>query len=83
MYFLFTITQEKNVLGFKGPRKMTVVIPGMHENDERVVIRPKNVSCSFVNHFFEDHLYSILFRYTWKDLISSVLKISHSLQGCI
>uniref|UniRef100_A0A8C2AH07 Si:dkey-220f10.4 n=1 Tax=Cyprinus carpio TaxID=7962 RepID=A0A8C2AH07_CYPCA len=33
---------EKNVLGFKGPRKMTVIIPGMHENDERVVIRPKN-----------------------------------------
>uniref|UniRef100_A0A3Q4I742 Si:dkey-220f10.4 n=1 Tax=Neolamprologus brichardi TaxID=32507 RepID=A0A3Q4I742_NEOBR len=34
--------QETNVLGFKGPRKMTVLIPGMLENDERVVIRPKN-----------------------------------------
>ncbi|KPP79052.1 tubby protein-like, partial [Scleropages formosus] len=33
---------EKNVLGFKGPRKMTVIIPGMRANDERVVIRPKN-----------------------------------------
>lgn len=35
--------QETNVLGFKGPRKMTVIIPGMLENDERVSIRPKNV----------------------------------------
>ncbi|KAL1264338.1 hypothetical protein QQF64_004693 [Cirrhinus molitorella] len=39
---LAAICYEKNVLGFKGPRKMTVVIPGMHENDERVIIRPKN-----------------------------------------
>uniref|UniRef100_A0A8C1Q3H0 Si:dkey-220f10.4 n=1 Tax=Cyprinus carpio TaxID=7962 RepID=A0A8C1Q3H0_CYPCA len=39
---LAAICYEKNVLGFKGPRKMTVIIPGMHENDERVVIRPKN-----------------------------------------
>uniref|UniRef100_A0A8C9SJQ3 Si:dkey-220f10.4 n=1 Tax=Scleropages formosus TaxID=113540 RepID=A0A8C9SJQ3_SCLFO len=36
------ICYEKNVLGFKGPRKMTVIIPGMRANDERVVIRPKN-----------------------------------------
>lgn len=35
--------QETNVLGFKGPRKMTVIIPGMLENGERVPIRPKNV----------------------------------------
>ncbi|XP_051770032.1 tubby protein homolog [Ctenopharyngodon idella] len=39
---LAAIYYEKNVLGFKGPRKMTVIIPGMHENDERVVIQPKN-----------------------------------------
>uniref|UniRef100_A0A671L8Q7 Si:dkey-220f10.4 n=1 Tax=Sinocyclocheilus anshuiensis TaxID=1608454 RepID=A0A671L8Q7_9TELE len=39
---LAAICYEKNVLGFKGPRKMTVIIPGMHENDERVVIRPKS-----------------------------------------
>lgn len=35
--------QETNVLGFKGPRKMTVIIPGMLENDERVSIHPKHV----------------------------------------
>ncbi|XP_047465039.1 tubby protein homolog isoform X2 [Mugil cephalus] len=39
---LAAICYETNVLGFKGPRKMTVVIPGMLENDERVSIRPKN-----------------------------------------
>ncbi|KAB5555532.1 hypothetical protein PHYPO_G00035280 [Pangasianodon hypophthalmus] len=38
---LAAICYEKNVLGFKGPRKMTVIIPGMQENDERVCIRPK------------------------------------------
>lgn len=39
--FLF---QETNVLGFKGPRKMTVIIPGMNADCERVPIRPRNVS---------------------------------------
>uniref|UniRef100_A0A667ZEG1 Si:dkey-220f10.4 n=1 Tax=Myripristis murdjan TaxID=586833 RepID=A0A667ZEG1_9TELE len=39
---LAAICYEKNVLGFKGPRKMTVIIPGMLENDERVCIRPKS-----------------------------------------
>ncbi|XP_028264170.1 tubby protein [Parambassis ranga] len=39
---LAAICYETNVLGFKGPRKMTVVIPGMLENDERVAIHPKN-----------------------------------------
>ncbi|XP_066520021.1 tubby protein homolog [Hoplias malabaricus] len=39
---LAAICYEKNILGFKGPRKMTVIIPGMHENDERVNIQPKN-----------------------------------------
>uniref|UniRef100_A0A3P8VVL5 Si:dkey-220f10.4 n=1 Tax=Cynoglossus semilaevis TaxID=244447 RepID=A0A3P8VVL5_CYNSE len=39
---LAAICYETNVLGFRGPRKMTVIIPGMLENDERVSIRPKN-----------------------------------------
>ncbi|XP_062859852.1 tubby protein homolog [Trichomycterus rosablanca] len=39
---LAAICYDKNVLGFKGPRKMTVIIPGMHENDERVSICPKS-----------------------------------------
>ncbi|KFO96781.1 Tubby protein, partial [Calypte anna] len=34
--------QETNVLGFKGPRKMSVIIPGMNMDHERVSIRPRN-----------------------------------------
>ncbi|KFW62821.1 Tubby-related protein 1, partial [Pygoscelis adeliae] len=36
------LLQETNVLGFKGPRKMTVIIPGMNADNERVPIRPRN-----------------------------------------
>ncbi|XP_072340790.1 tubby-related protein 3-like isoform X6 [Scyliorhinus torazame] len=39
---LAAICYETNVLGFKGPRKMTVVIPGMSMSHERVPIRPRN-----------------------------------------
>ncbi|XP_054480824.1 tubby-related protein 3 [Anoplopoma fimbria] len=36
------ICYETNVLGFKGPRKMTVIIPGMNMSFERVPVRPQN-----------------------------------------
>ncbi|XP_041111192.1 tubby-related protein 3-like isoform X4 [Polyodon spathula] len=39
---LAAICYETNVLGFKGPRKMTVVIPGMNMSHERVPVRPRN-----------------------------------------
>ncbi|XP_076132707.1 tubby-related protein 3 [Alosa pseudoharengus] len=39
---LAAIIYETNVLGFKGPRKMTVVIPGMNEDSERVPIQARN-----------------------------------------
>ncbi|OCT91810.1 hypothetical protein XELAEV_18014866mg, partial [Xenopus laevis] len=39
---LAAIAYETNVLGFKGPRKMTVLIPGMDEDCERVPVRPRN-----------------------------------------
>lgn len=39
-----SVLQETNVLGFKGPRKMSVIIPGMNMDHERVSIRPRNVS---------------------------------------
>ncbi|NXN59959.1 TULP1 protein, partial [Rynchops niger] len=41
---LSAVVYETNVLGFKGPRKMTVIIPGMNADNERVPIRPRNVS---------------------------------------
>ncbi|XP_053305074.1 tubby protein homolog isoform X2 [Spea bombifrons] len=39
---LAAICYETNVLGFKGPRKMSVIIPGMNMDHERVSIRPRN-----------------------------------------
>ncbi|XP_072554248.1 tubby protein homolog isoform X3 [Paramormyrops kingsleyae] len=39
---LAAICYETNVLGFKGPRKMSIIIPGMNMENERVSIRPRN-----------------------------------------
>ncbi|XP_068442342.1 tubby-related protein 3 isoform X2 [Clinocottus analis] len=39
---LAAVCYETNVLGFKGPRKMTVIIPGMNMNFERVPVRPQS-----------------------------------------
>ncbi|XP_043561762.1 tubby protein homolog isoform X3 [Chiloscyllium punctatum] len=39
---LAAVCYETNVLGFKGPRKMSVIIPGMNMDHERVSIRPRN-----------------------------------------
>ncbi|XP_074531859.1 tubby-related protein 3-like isoform X1 [Halichoeres trimaculatus] len=36
------IIYETNVLGMKGPRRMTIVIPGMNKDNERVPLRPRN-----------------------------------------
>jgi hypothetical protein len=44
MYAGFYFLQETNVLGFKGPRKMTIIIPGMNLDHERVDIKPRSVS---------------------------------------
>lgn len=43
--------QDTNVLGFKGPRKMTVVLPGMGLDQQRVPVRPRSVSinCKVIN----------------------------------
>ncbi|XP_059694301.1 tubby-related protein 3 [Haemorhous mexicanus] len=39
---LAAICYETNILGFKGPRKMSVIIPGMNMNHKRIPIRPRN-----------------------------------------
>uniref|UniRef100_A0A1A7Z4R8 Tubby-like protein n=3 Tax=Iconisemion striatum TaxID=60296 RepID=A0A1A7Z4R8_9TELE len=46
---LAAVCYETNVLGFKGPRKMTVVIPGMNMNFERVPVRPQSEQESLVS----------------------------------
>ncbi|XP_053539608.1 tubby-related protein 1 isoform X2 [Ictalurus punctatus] len=39
---LAAIIYETNVLGMKGPRRMTVIIPGMDKDGERVPFRPRS-----------------------------------------
>ncbi|XP_061124264.1 tubby-related protein 3 isoform X2 [Syngnathus typhle] len=46
---LAAVCYETNVLGFKGPRKMTVIIPGMNADFERVPVRPHNEQESLVS----------------------------------
>ncbi|XP_055988559.1 LOW QUALITY PROTEIN: tubby-related protein 1 [Sorex fumeus] len=41
---LAAVIYETNVLGFRGPRRMTIIIPGMNADNERVPIRPRNAS---------------------------------------
>lgn len=37
---LVAVVYETNVFGFKGPRKMTVIVPGMDSSNERIGVRP-------------------------------------------
>uniref|UniRef100_A0A673K9G4 Tubby-related protein 3-like n=1 Tax=Sinocyclocheilus rhinocerous TaxID=307959 RepID=A0A673K9G4_9TELE len=55
---LAAVCYETNVLGFKGPRKMTVIIPGMSMNFERVPVRPaceqESLLSKWQNHSLEN-----------------------------
>ena len=31
------------MLGMKGPRRMSIIVPGMNKDNERVPLRPRNV----------------------------------------
>ncbi|CAN2391164.1 bronchus morphogenesis [Pristimantis euphronides] len=46
---LVAVCYETNVLGFKGPRKMSVLIPGMTINHERIPFQPHNESESLLS----------------------------------
>ncbi|KAM8927756.1 tubby protein homolog [Pelodytes ibericus] len=39
---LVSVCYDHNVMGLRGPRKMTVIIPGMNTDNARVSIRPRN-----------------------------------------
>lgn len=41
---LAAVVYDTNVLGFKGPRKMTVIVPGMTPDHQRVTIYPQDDS---------------------------------------
>lgn len=55
---LAAVIYETNVLGFKGPRKMTVIIPGMTSDQKRVEICPRIESETLLGNYFE-YLYNI------------------------
>ena len=38
------VMYETNVLGFKGPRKMTVIVPAMTHDHNRIAVKPRNDS---------------------------------------
>jgi len=57
---LAAVVYETNVLGFKGPRKMTVVIPGMTLEQERVDVSPKTDNDGLVERYKRKHMDNLL-----------------------
>ena len=53
--------KETNLMGLRGPRKMSIIIPGMNLDPERVDIRPANVFSFPV--LFVSHLFSLYIKY--------------------
>lgn len=50
------IVYDTNVLGFKGPRKMTVILPGMTPDYERVVLYPQDESQGLIESWKAKHM---------------------------
>jgi tubby and related proteins len=48
---LISIIYDTNILGFKGPRKMSVLMPGMSLDHQRVEIRPRNENGTIIEKF--------------------------------
>ncbi|XP_006868237.1 PREDICTED: tubby-related protein 2 [Chrysochloris asiatica] len=46
---LGAVCYETNVLGFRGPRKMTVIIPGFDAQNRRIRVQPQNEQESLLN----------------------------------
>ncbi|NXL86663.1 TULP3 protein, partial [Alectura lathami] len=57
---LAAVCYETNVLGFKGPRKMSVIIPGMNMNHERIPIQPQNESESLLSKWQNKNLENLI-----------------------
>ncbi|XP_064885418.1 tubby-related protein 3 isoform X9 [Columba livia] len=52
--------KETNVLGFKGPRKMSVIIPGMNMNHKRIPIHPRNEHESLLSKWQSKNLENLI-----------------------
>ncbi|XP_021249745.1 tubby-related protein 3 isoform X3 [Numida meleagris] len=57
---LAAIYYETNVLGFKGPRKMSVIIPGMNMNHKRIPIQPQNENESLLSKWQTKNLENLI-----------------------
>uniref|UniRef100_A0A7M4FFA4 TUB like protein 2 n=1 Tax=Crocodylus porosus TaxID=8502 RepID=A0A7M4FFA4_CROPO len=57
---LGAICYETNVLGFRGPRRMTVIIPGMDTDNERISIQPKNEHETLLSRYQNRNLQNLL-----------------------
>ncbi|NXS55068.1 TULP3 protein, partial [Brachypteracias leptosomus] len=57
---LAAICYETNVLGFKGPRKMSVIIPGMNMNHKRIPICPRNENESLLSKWQTKNLENLI-----------------------
>lgn len=57
---LVAIIYEPNVFGFKGPRRMTVVIPGMDTNCERIEVRPQTENHSLVERWKQKQVNNLI-----------------------
>ncbi|XP_067863293.1 tubby-related protein 3-like [Heptranchias perlo] len=57
---LCAVIYEINVLGFKGPRKMTVIIPAMDEDQERIPFRPRNDKDSLLSRWQNKNMENLI-----------------------
>ncbi|XP_076445301.1 protein king tubby-like isoform X2 [Babylonia areolata] len=57
---LVAVAYETNVLGFKGPRKMTIIIPGMTSDHKRVDITPKGNHDGLIERWKRKHMENLL-----------------------
>ncbi|CAF1104377.1 unnamed protein product [Rotaria sordida] len=57
---LAAIAYETNILGFKGPRRMTIIVPGMSSDHHRVEVRPKTDSESLVERWKHNDMNNLL-----------------------
>ncbi|XP_069313016.1 tubby-related protein 2 [Eulemur rufifrons] len=48
---LGAVCYETNILGCQGPRKMTVIIPAVDSQNERIICQPQNAQESILNRF--------------------------------
>jgi hypothetical protein len=75
---LAAVCYDTNVLGFKGPRKMTVVVPGIADPERyiRAEIRPTSVCCV---HFINNQCYDMCRNATASSNGTSIVGVKISL----